>query len=96
MVYIRNRKLNRENERFLDTLGIITESLEGSFEQLEGKDVIQTLATFIKEQRINHVIVGESPKSRFTWFSKRFSSRLLEATDNANVTIIRNTSEDAQ
>jgi two-component system, OmpR family, sensor histidine kinase KdpD len=96
VVYVRNRKLTRENERFLDTLRIITESLEGSFEQLEGKDAIGMLAKFISEQRINHVIVGESAKPVFMFGDRRFSSRLLEATEHANITIVRTSSEDAQ
>jgi two-component system, OmpR family, sensor histidine kinase KdpD len=89
IIHVRNRKLTREQERFLDTCRVITESLEGQFFQLENTDVIKQLATFMKEQRITQILVGESPKRFIKLGQQRFSSRLLEISENADVIIIR-------
>ncbi len=95
VVHVRSRLLSREQERFLDTCRVITESLDGQFFQLEGKDVMVTLSGFIQEQRISQVIVGESPKRFLKFGQQRFSSRLLEATKTADVTIVRSEAEEA-
>lgn len=89
VLHVRNRPLTREQERFLDTCRVITESLDGQFFQLESKDVIGTLSGFIREQRISQIVVGESPKPFLKLGQQRFSSRLLEASENADVLIIR-------
>ncbi len=93
VLHVRHRPLTREQERFLDTCRVITESLDGQFFQLEGKDVIGQLSKFINEQRISQIVVGESPKRIFKLGQQRFSSRLLEASTNADVIIIRSESE---
>jgi two-component system, OmpR family, sensor histidine kinase KdpD len=89
VVHVRNRKLTRDQERLLDTYRVITESLEGQFFQLENTDVIKQLATFMKKQRITQILVGESPKRFIKVGQQRFSSRLLEVSENADVIIIR-------
>ena len=88
VVHVRNRLVTREQERFLDSCRLITESLDGQFFQLGGKDVIGQLSSFIKEQRVNQIIVGESPKRFLKLGQQRFSSQLLEVT-TADVTIVR-------
>jgi two-component system, OmpR family, sensor histidine kinase KdpD len=93
VVHVRNRPVTREQERFLDSCRLITESLDGQFFQLEGKDIIQTLATFMKEQRVSQIIVGESPK-RFFVGQQSFSGRLLTAARNTDVLIVRSEAEE--
>jgi two-component system, OmpR family, sensor histidine kinase KdpD len=95
VVHVRNRPLTREQERFLDTCRVITESLDGQFVQLEGKEVISHLGKFVKEQRISQIVVGESPKRFLNLGRQRFSSRLLEASENADVLIIRSEAEES-
>jgi two-component system, OmpR family, sensor histidine kinase KdpD len=89
VVHVRNRKFTREQERFLDTCRVITESLDGQFFQLEHTNVIQAIAQFLTAQRVTQVLVGESPKRILKLGQQRFSSRLLEASTNADVMIIR-------
>ncbi len=95
VVHVRNRKLTREEEKFLDTCRVITESLDGQFFQLEHKDVIQALSSFLTEQRVTQVLVGESPRRKVRLGQQRFSSRLLEATKTADITVLRNEPDDA-
>jgi two-component system, OmpR family, sensor histidine kinase KdpD len=94
VLHVRNRALTREQERFLDTCRVITESLDGQFFQLEGKEVISQLSKFVKEQRISQIVVGESPKRFLKLGQQRFSSRLLEASEQADVLIIRSEAEE--
>lgn len=89
VVHVRNHKLTRDQERFLDTCRVITESLDGQFFQLEYTNVIQALAEFLTEQRVTQVLVGESPKRKIKLGQQRFSSQLLEATKTADVIIVR-------
>jgi two-component system, OmpR family, sensor histidine kinase KdpD len=89
VIHVRNQKLSREQEKFLDTCRVITESLDGQLFQLEHTSVIQVLAQFLNEQRITQVLVGESPKRKLNLGQQRFSSRLLEASKNIDVIIIR-------
>ena len=90
VVHVRNRKLTREQEKFLDTCRVIAKSLDGQFFQLEHTNVIQTLSTFLFEQRITQVIIGESPTPKFKLGYQKFSSRLLETATSADVIIVRN------
>jgi two-component system, OmpR family, sensor histidine kinase KdpD len=89
VVHVRHRKLTREQEKFLDTCRVITESLDGQFFQLESTKVIQGLAEFLTQQRVTQVLVGESPKRKIKLGQQRFSSQLLEATKTADVIIVR-------
>ena len=94
VVHVRNRKLTRDQEKFLDTCRVITESLDGQFFQLEHTNVIRALATFLTEQRVTQILVGESPRRTLKLGQQRFSSRLLEAGETADVTIVRSESEE--
>lgn len=94
VVHVRNKKLSREQERFLDTCRVITESLDGQFFQLEHKDVIQGLSKFLTEQRVTQVLVGESPNPRIKLGQQRFSSQLLESTKTADVIVVRSEADD--
>ncbi|MGL4611875.1 MAG: hypothetical protein ACRCYY_19720 [Trueperaceae bacterium] len=94
VVHIRNRKISREQEKFLDTCRVITESLGGQFYQLEGTNAIEALSPFLNEQRITQVLIGESPKPKFKLGQQRFSSRLLAANRNADILILRSEADE--
>jgi len=89
VVHVRNRRLSREEERVLDSHRIITESLEGRFHSLEGRDVAQALADFAKEYGITQLVLGEN--SNPTWrdfFRISIIQRLIYLTHDIDIHIM--------
>lgn len=73
----------------LDSHRIITESLEGRFHSLEGRDVAQALADFAKEYGITQLVLGEN--SNPTWrdfFRLSIIQRLIYLTHDIDIHIM--------
>lgn len=89
VVYVRNRRLSREEEKSLDHHRIITESLEGQFVILEGRDIAGLLAKFVKDYDITQLVMGENEKPSWKDFFKgSIIRRVLALTSNIDVHII--------
>lgn len=83
VVYVRTRKLSRDEERLLDTYRVIAEALEGSFVQLEAPKAGPALIAFIAQNNITQVIMGTSLRNTWQAFFKGsvIDSVLRQAAD---------------
>lgn len=89
VVYVRHKRLSREEEKTLDGHRVLTESLDGSFETLEGRDIAKALAAFAKERGITQLVLGEN--SNPTWrdfFRLSIIQRLIYLTHDMDLHIM--------
>ncbi|MDX2005223.1 MAG: universal stress protein [Meiothermus sp.] len=89
VVYVRHKRLSRQEERSLDQNRVLAESLQGRFEILEGRDVAGLLARFVKAHDITQLVMGENRKpSWMDFFRGSTLRRVLALTSDIDVHII--------
>lgn len=89
VVYVRYKRLSREQERSLDHHRVVAEGLQGKFEILEGRDIAALLAHFVKQHDITQLVMGENQKpSWLDFFRGSVVRRVLALTSDIDVHII--------
>lgn len=89
VVYVRHKRLSREDERSLDHHRVVAEGLQAKFEILEGRDIAGRLAHFVKQHDITQLVMGENHKpSWLDIFRGSIVRRVLALTSDIDVHII--------
>lgn len=89
VIYVRSRKLSRDDERLLDTFRVITQALEGEFLQLQAPKPGPALLEFIARKHITQVIMGTSLRSPWQEiFRGSVINQVLRKADDVDVYII--------
>ncbi len=89
VVYVHNRKLNRDEERLLDGYRVVTEALDGLFVRLEAPKPGPALISFVREHHITQVIMGSSLRSPWQEvFRGSIINQVLNQTQDVDVYII--------
>lgn len=81
--------LDSEGQRALDGLETLTRSLDGEFFRLESRDVVGSLISFIRQQDVTQIVLGESHRSRLTEFVRgSVIHELMRRTHDVDVYVI--------
>jgi two-component system sensor histidine kinase KdpD len=57
----------------------------------KGSDVVTTIAAFVREYSITHILVGRSQRPWYrSWFGPSFFDRLLQAVPNVDILVVGN------
>ena len=89
VVFVRDRPLSREAERLLDTLKVVTRSLDGRFTIVEDRRTARGLAAALGKLGVTHLVMGASLRDR--WQERVRGSiiqQVLRATHGVDVTIV--------
>jgi two-component system sensor histidine kinase KdpD len=92
-VYIQtpNEKMERidaATQRKLGNMQTLAQQLGGVPLEGKGRDVVETIATFVKEYAITHLLIGRSQRPWYRrWFGQSILDRLLRALPEVDVIV---------
>lgn len=89
VVTVQRGLLGPDGQSALDGLEALTLSLDGEFFRLEDRDVVGSLISFVRQQDVTQVVLGESHRSRVTEFLRgSIIHEVLRRTHDVDVYVI--------
>jgi two-component system sensor histidine kinase KdpD len=82
-------KVDAATERQIGNTMTLAQQLGGVPMPFKGSDVVSTIATFVKEYGITHIVMGRSQRPWYRrWFGQSLLDRLLRTVHGADVIIV--------
>jgi two-component system sensor histidine kinase KdpD len=95
-VYVRTprealEQIDAATQRQVDNNLDLARQLGGTSLPFQGADVVSTIASFVKEYGITHIIVGRSRQPWYRrWFGRSILDRLLQTVPGIDVIVVDN------
>ncbi len=79
---------NADSSRLIETLFAYGSELGGEIHFLCSKNIPQTISNFIAEQKITHVVIGESPEDTLVPDGQNIYADLIQKLGNIHLNIV--------